>query len=266
MVLLIEREITMKKKTVFVVDDNEEFLSQAVKGISMREDMYVINTASNGQEALQRLRGYHEIDVLVLDLVMPILDGIEVLREINDHRSLYPKIGMIICQSGLVNQQIFDMMSSFGVHHFLLKPYEIDALIARIGTLNVAPNQSSSNEFDLERCITNLLHEVGIPAHIKGYSYLRTAIEYSYNSHEYIGQVTKVLYPEIARRYKTTGSRVERAIRHAIEIAWSRGNVDTIDEIFGYTISATKAKPTNSEFIAMIADYLSVQHKKQLAR
>ncbi len=252
----------MKKKTVFVVDDNEEFLSQAVKGISMREDMYVINTASNGQEALQRLRGYHEIDVLVLDLVMPILDGLEVLRELNDHRTLYPKIGMIICQSGLVNQQIFDMMSSYGVHHFLLKPYELDALIARISSLNVVT--TSDHEFDLERCITSLLHEVGIPAHIKGYSYLRTAIAYSYNSQEYIGQVTKVLYPEIARRYKTTGSRVERAIRHAIEVAWSRGNIDTIDEIFGYTISATKAKPTNSEFIAMIADHLQVQYKKQL--
>ena len=109
------------------------------------------------------------------------------------------------------------------------------------------------------------MHEVGIPAHIKGYGYLRTAITYSYENSDYIGQVTKTLYPEIARKYKTTGSRVERAIRHAIEVAWNRGNIDTIDEIFGYTISSAKAKPTNSEFIAMISDYLNVENKNKLA-
>ena len=119
-------------------------------------------------------------------------------------------------------------------------------------------------EKDVESQITNLLHEVGIPAHIKGYTYLRTGILQTFHNPDYIGRITKLLYPEIAKRYKTTGSRVERAIRHAIEVAWTRGNIDTIDEIFGYTISASKAKPTNSEFIAMMADYLSIQQKKTI--
>ena len=123
----------------------------------------------------------------------------------------------------------------------------------------------SMNPQDIEKRITNLLHEVGIPAHIKGYSYLRTGILQTYKNPDYIGRITKVLYPEIAQKYKTTGSRVERAIRHAIEVAWTRGNIDVIDEIFGYTISASKAKPTNSEFIAMISDHLTIQKKKSIS-
>ena len=150
---------------------------------------------------------------------------------------------------------------------FMIKPFTPAYLLDSIETvmrMDKEKGASLKEEGEVESKITDLLHEVGIPAHIKGYTYLRTGILQTYRNPDYIGRITKLLYPEIAKKYKTTGSRVERAIRHAIEVAWTRGNIDTIDEIFGYTISASKAKPTNSEFIAMMADYLSILKKKSI--
>lgn len=253
----------MDKKSVFVVADSKEFINEAVRAIAKEENLYVLGSAENGKEGLDRIKKYTHIDVLILDLVLPVFDGLQVLKELKDHGQWYPHIGVIICQSGLVNDNILALIKSYGADQFLLKPYEMSTLINQINlNTEICDYQKVNQEQKLEENITRILHDVGIPAHIKGYNYLRSAISSSYYHNEYIGQITKILYPEIARKYNTTGSRVERAIRHAIEVAWSRGNIDTIDEIFGYTISASKAKPTNSEFIAMISDYLSLKDKK----
>lgn len=255
----------MKKRTVFIIDDDLTFINDATNLIAKSDDLCVVGSSRDGRDALYKLSTFSEIDFLVLDLLLPYVDGFELLQELKANSVKYPKINFIIAQSGLINQPSLNLLSQLGVDHFLLKPYSLSKLVERIKMIDNPFNRRTHEPFDLERRITDLLHEVGIPAHIKGYSYLRTAITYSYQNQDYIGQVTKVLYPDIARKYKTTGSRVERAIRHAIEVAWNRGNIDTIDEIFGYTISASKAKPTNSEFIAMIADHLTVERKKQLA-
>lgn len=213
-------------------------------------------------------------DVLVLDCIMPKLDGMEVLSTLSREGI---RIGKILCTSSFINDFMVTEMQKYQVDYFLMKPVDpktVSEKIAQVCSYQkvTAPTPSAmpANEnqddermmrLQLEREITEILHEIGIPAHIKGYMYLRTAILETYLNVDYLGQITKVLYPEIARRYMTTSSRVERAIRHAIEVAWNRGNIDAIDEIFAYTISASKAKPTNSEFIAMIADKLRLEHR-----
>ena len=252
----------MKKKSIFIMEDKEELTNSIKRKIENSEDMSLLGIAKNGKEGLEKIKDFEEIDVLICELMMPHYDGFYALKELKENRNKFPKIKLIICQSEFVNSHILSLIQSLGVNQFLLLPYEIDSLFESIKmNFDVIP-ENSKEEVSLEKRITKILHEVGIPAHIKGYSYLRTAITCSYNNSEYIGQITKVLYPEIAKKYKTTGSRVERAIRHAIEVAWNRGNIDTIDEIFGYPISASKAKPTNSEFIAMIADYISVENER----
>ena len=163
-------------------------------------------------------------------------------------------------------------LQKYSIAYLLMKPFEVKQIINKMIAISgvetngnvISLNVSERDkilQLELEKNITDILHEIGIPAHIKGYMYLRTAILQTYENIDFLGQITKVLYPEIAKTYSTTSSRVERAIRHAIEVAWNRGNVDAIDEIFGYTISANKAKPTNSEFIAMIADKLRLDNK-----
>lgn len=251
----------MKKKSVYIVDSNKEFVTRITSLISSQNDMYCVGSSYNGKDALIQLKTLKEVDVILVELIMPVMDGFALLNEL---KSFYGsgKRPHIIASSGLVNQNILNLVTSLGANQFVLKPYEVDSFIKDI---RLAELHKETNDRSLERQITDLLHEVGIPAHIKGYNYLRTAIEFSYENSEYIGQVTKILYPEIARKYRTTGSRVERAIRHAIEVAWNRGNIDTIDDIFGYTISSSKAKPTNSEFIAMIADYLNVENRNKVS-
>lgn len=252
----------MEKKTVFIVDDSNELTTEVIRKISMTDNLVLSGSSNNGKDALEALSRLTQLDVLVLDLILPQVDGFQVLKEITDNPNNYPHIKHIICQSGLVNDNILDQLKLYDITQFMLKPYNIESLINQINHCVSYKVNNDSKEQKLEENITKILHDVGIPAHIKGYKYLRSAISSSYYHSEYIGQVTKLLYPEIAKMYQTTGSRVERAIRHAIEVAWNRGNVDVIDEIFGYTISATKAKPTNSEFIAMISDYLSLKDKK----
>lgn len=249
----------MEKKKVFIIDDSMEYINEVSRSISSLEDVFVCDFALNGKEGLEKLRKYKDIDILILDLVTPIYDGYKVLKEIKENKLLYPSINFIICQSGLISDNSLSLIKSYGCDLFLLKPYSIDVLIDHIN-VNLNERFRINKEQTVEKKITKVLHEVGIPAHIKGYEYLRTAINSSYENPEYFSQITKILYPEIAKKYKTTGSRVERAIRHAIEVAWNRGNIDAIDEIFGYTISANKAKPTNSEFIAMISDYIKMHN------
>jgi two-component system response regulator (stage 0 sporulation protein A) len=201
---------------------------------------------------------------------MPEMDGISVLEELNRNAGRYKKPAHIIVFSAFTNEKLMSKASVLGAEYFIVKPVELNSVLNIINQLlkpNVIKNgdvvalTKGKEEIDLDIEITEILHEIGVPAHIKGYLYLREAISMVYNNIEILGSITKVLYPVVAKKFKTTSSRVERAIRHSIEVAWNRGNVDTISQIFSYTISYNKSKPTNSEFIAMIADKLRLAHK-----
>jgi len=268
----------MSKLRVLLADDNKELITVLSEYISLQDDMEVIEVASNGNEVLNTLRT-REIDILLLDVVMPDLDGVSVLEELKDNASLYKRPRHIIMFTAFNQEKIMMRAAELGASYFIMKPFEINKIVKIIRDINsrydsVETEKSMSNmftsrpaqkEFDLESEITNILHEMGVPAHIKGYLYLRESINMVYNDIELLGSITKVLYPDVAKKYKTTASRVERAIRHAIEVAWNRGNIEAISNIFGYTVSVTKSKPTNSEFIAMIADKLRLEHKNKAA-
>ena len=263
-----------KKLQIYLVDDSQEMIQKMKNNLKNSHLFEVIGSASNGEQCLHELNG-HTIDVLILDLIMPGMDGMEVLSNLKKHAI---RVQHILCTTPILNDFIISQIQQYDVDYILMKPFELQSLEQRLRVICGFHAKSAVKDalvqvnldeeerqrmqkLELESEITSLLHEVGIPAHIKGYMYLRTAILETYLNVDFLGQITKVLYPEIARKYETTASRVERAIRHAIEVAWNRGNIDAIDEIFGYTISASKAKPTNSEFIAMIADKLRLEHR-----
>lgn len=257
-----------KKMSVYVVDDNNEGCNRMKDELRKSDRFEVVGSASNGEQCLKELTN-RSIDFLILDLIMPIKDGFQVLSELKQHRIL---VKHIIATTPIINDAMIVDLQKYTIAYLLMKPFEVKQIINKMIAISgvetngnvISLNVSERDkilQLELEKNITDLLHEIGIPAHIKGYMYLRTAILQTYENIDFLGQITKVLYPEIARTYSTTSSRVERAIRHAIEVAWNRGNVDAIDEIFGYTVSASKAKPTNSEFIAMISDKLRLDNK-----
>ncbi len=253
------------------MDDNRELVGLIEEYVSEQEDMEVVGVANNGQDCLQLLEET-EVDVLVLDIIMPHLDGLAVLEKLRESkRSPFPNVIML---TAFGQEDVTKKAVELGASYFILKPFDMDNLtnhirqVASKMSVNMKksvgqsrPSQSESKGKNLEGSITSIIHEIGVPAHIKGYLYLREAISMVYNDIELLGSITKVLYPDIAKKYNTTASRVERAIRHAIEVAWSRGNIDSISSLFGYTVSMSKAKPTNSEFIAMVADKLRLEHK-----
>ncbi|WP_390622443.1 sporulation transcription factor Spo0A [Bacillus massilinigeriensis] len=240
--------------------------------ISSQDDMQVVGVAHNGQECLNVLQQV-EPDVLVLDIIMPHLDGLAVLERIRDlKKGPQPSVIML---TAFGQEDVTKKAVELGASYFILKPFDLENLANHIrqvsGRSNAIIRKPASNPVyrtpieskpkNLDASITSIIHEIGVPAHIKGYLYLREAISMVYHDIELLGSITKVLYPDIAKKYNTTASRVERAIRHAIEVAWSRGNIDSISSLFGYTVSMSKAKPTNSEFIAMVADKLRLEHK-----
>ncbi|WP_409297867.1 sporulation transcription factor Spo0A [Peribacillus sp. SCS-26] len=261
----------MKKIKVCIVDDNRELVGLLEEYISSQEDMEVIGVAHNGQDCLQMLSQV-EPDVLVLDIIMPHLDGLGVLEKIRDIKmDSHPNVIML---TAFGQEDVTKKAVDLGASYFILKPFDMENLANNVRQISGKSNsllkkpssfsyksQHDSKPRNLDASITSIIHEIGVPAHIKGYLYLREAISMVYNDIELLGSITKVLYPDIAKKYNTTASRVERAIRHAIEVAWSRGNIDSISSLFGYTVSMTKAKPTNSEFIAMVADKLRLEHK-----
>lgn len=203
------------------------------------------------------------IDLLFVNIFLSDTTPFELLKCLNKFKN---KIGKIVCTGSFSSNEIFKLLMNYDISYFILKPFNENQVNSYLNELLntskfIMSEDIQDKEAMLEHEITSILHDVGIPAHIKGYTFLRKAIYFVYNDSKYLGQITKCLYPEIAMFYNSTPSRVERAIRHAIEVAWNRGNIDFIDNIFGYTISADKAKPTNSEFIAMIADKLKVEHK-----
>ncbi|CEG27787.1 sporulation transcription factor Spo0A [Bacillus sp. B-jedd] len=261
----------MKKIKVCVVDDNRELVGLLEDYISSQEDMEVAGIAHNGQECLELLEEVRP-DVLILDIIMPHLDGLAVLERMRELKNgPFPHVIML---TAFGQEDVTKKAVELGASYFILKPFDMEMLGSHIRTVNgksasmarKGPSSSYRSSSDqkprnLDASITTIIHEIGVPAHIKGYLYLREAISMVYNDIELLGSITKVLYPDIAKKYNTTASRVERAIRHAIEVAWSRGNIDSISSLFGYTVSMTKAKPTNSEFIAMVADKLRLEHK-----
>lgn len=258
----------METKTrILIADPNEDFRTLLAAAIGEEEDMEVVGTAGDGVEALA-LTAEQAPDVLLLELVFPRLDGLGVLQKLPE-TGASPKV---IVVSGFWNERVLSACSELGVSYFIPKPCDLSALVSRVRQVSAPGRETSAPrsaavavrpaEPSLESVVTDIIHEIGVPAHIKGYQYLREAIILTINDMDMINAVTKVLYPEVAKRYGTTPSRVERAIRHAIEVAWDRGDIETLQKFFDYTVSNIKGKPTNSEFIAMIADCLSLRRKE----
>ena len=264
----------MEKLNIAIADDNERMLRLLADIVESDEELSVVGTARDGEEAYQVIQE-KEPDVVLLDIMMPKLDGLGVLERINRDRTLkkHPAFIMI---SAIGQERITENAFDLGADYYIMKPFDNDMVINRIKkvknrTLGVKGLESrkvnayekleEEEEPNLEADVTEIIHEIGVPAHIKGYQYLRDAIIMSVNDMDMLNSITKILYPTIAKKYQTTSSRVERAIRHAIEVAWSRGKMDTIDEMFGYTIHNGKGKPTNSEFIALITDRIRLNYK-----
>jgi two-component system response regulator (stage 0 sporulation protein A) len=268
-----------EKISVLIADDNTEFANTMAGYLSKHADMEIVGMAKDGNEAVEMVKNMKP-DVALLDVIMPHLDGLGVLEKIQELDIENKPICIMISAVG--QDKITQKAIALGAEYYVVKPFDIELLIKRIREVKMYQNvpikpmyinreikaqyieidpTEKKNQKNLEALVTNVIHEVGVPAHIKGYQYLREAIMMVINDIEVINQITKLLYPEIAVRYKTTPSRVERAIRHAIEVAWGRGEQQTVESIFGYTVSAQKGKPTNSEFIAMIADKLRLELK-----
>ena len=269
----------MKEKiTVLISDDNVEFANTLSSYLENDDEIVIIGRAKDGEEALEMIAAMRP-DIVLLDVIMPHLDGLGVLERLNAMN--LERRPICIMLSAVGQDKITQKAISLGAQYYIVKPFDIEVLIQRIKEIKYylpkekttyvirepkvqyidVPRQEIKNEDSLEALVTNVIHEVGVPAHIKGYQYLREAIMLVVNNIDIINQITKQLYPEIAEKYNTTPSRVERAIRHAIEVAWGRGEQSTVENIFGYTVSASKGKPTNSEFIAMIADKLRLEIK-----
>lgn len=264
----------MGRLNVGIVDDNEKIIQLLSEIIRADEELEVIGTAKDGEEACEMIF-QKQPDVVLLDIVMPKLDGLGVMDKVRNDKKLQ-KLPNYIVISAIGREEITKDAFRSGADYYIMKPFDKDIIINRIKMVKNKRQQleMSSNpihalhkeperqftKHDLENTVTTMIHEIGVPAHIKGYQYLRESIILSVLEVDMLNSVTKLLYPTIAKIYHTTPSRVERAIRHAIEVAWSRGKMDTIDELFGYTINTGKGKPTNSEFIALMADRIKLEY------
>ncbi len=266
-----------RKVSILIVDDNNDFKTLCAE-ILNDEKTQVVGYASNGVDAVAKIKELKP-DAVLLDIILPGLDGIGVLKQLrNEMADRTPKFIVYSC---VKNEFMTREAINSGAAYFLVKPFDLSVLKERIELIcgeppkfvsagssekmfriTMAPEtQRETSAEELESQVTHIIHEIGIPAHIKGYQYLRYAIIMSMKDMEMINSVTKILYPSVAKKFNTTSSRVERAIRHAIEVAWDRGDIEVLDSIFGYTVHNNKGKPTNSEFIAMIADKLRLKMK-----
>lgn len=249
--------------SVLIAESNEELCDHLRE--SVRAAGYeVAGTATDGIKAVELLEELKP-EVLILDLMLPRLDGMGVLKAVSE-RQAKPAI---LVTASFMTEYVSSMLAGYGVQYFLLKPYDLATVTDRLREMldsSGAKDGSHRRGGNIESMVTSIIHEIGVPAHIKGYQYLREAIMIAVNDMDVINAITKVLYPQVAKTFQTTPSRVERAIRHAIEVAWDRGDLETLQRFFGYTVNSAKGKPTNSEFIALIADRLQLQLRDPAAR
>ena len=248
--------------TVFIADSAEDFCSGLTAALQRADGFRVLGTAGDGEQAIRMIEE-KKPDILVLDLMLAKMYGISVLKSIAnmEHKPI------TLATSAFLTEYVSTAAANLGVRYLMLKPCDMAALVERLEEIRGGeslryPAARRSDKVSIETLVTNIIHEIGVPAHIKGYQYLREAIIIAVNDMDVINAITKVLYPQVAKTFGTTPSRVERAIRHAIEVAWSRGKMDTINELFGYTVSTGKGKPTNSEFIALIVDKIRLDYRK----
>ena len=251
-----------QKYTVLIADAMEDFRNELAQAISAEPDMEVVCQTGNGEEAICQIHCLAP-DLIVTDLPLAGLDGVALLEQL-------PELGRpaVLILSGYAESSILTVLDSLTTarDYRMLKPVRPQVVIQRLRQMathmtTLAESYSLSSTRSLEAMVTSIIHDIGVPAHIKGYQYLREAIMMTVADMDVINAVTKILYPEVAKKFGTTASRVERAIRHAIEVAWDRGDLETLQKYFGYTVNSTKGKPTNSEFIAMIADRLQLQRR-----
>ena len=254
---------------VLIADDNPDFRSLLIDALEEERGIEIAGVSTDGYQALQNIMALSP-DVVLMDIVLPLLDGFGVMKAVNS-MSLKTRPAILILSS-FATESTTAEAAALGAQYFMVKPFDMSTLIERIHLLGSHPRTQSffsssaggrlgHSDLDLETRVTDIIHEIGVPAHIKGYQYLREAILVAVRDKEAINAITKVLYPSVAKAFNTTPSRVERAIRHAIEVAWDRGDIETLQSFFGYTVSNVKGKPTNSEFIAMISDRLALQLK-----
>ena len=240
------------KTKILVIDDNKEYALEIASYLSQVEDFEVIATAENGDEGLKIFNTYRP-DVVILDLVMPIRDGYSFLE--NAHKGSSKFIALsALSQDAFINRAI-----TLGADYYLVKPCSVKALEERIRFVKSPTSERSITDKAIEERITNIFITVGIPAHIKGYQFLREAIKMAVDNPEVINSITKQLYPSVAKRFSTSASIVERAIRHAIEVAWNRGKIENVNSLFGVKVYNHNEKPTNGEFIALVADKMLLE-------
>ena len=266
----------MEKLNVAIADDNERVVELLDRIVSSDEELNVVGKAGNGEELYDIIKT-KEPDVVLLDIIMPKVDGLTVMERVNADKSMKKHPSFIVI-TAVGQEKITEDAFALGANYYILKPFDNDMVISRIKhvrksrseknfqevrKVNAYESKAEYMERNLETDVTEIIHEIGVPAHIKGYQYWRDAIIMSVGDMDMLNSITKILYPTIAKKHQTTPSRVERAIRHAIEVAWSRGKMDTIEELFGYTVSGGKGKPTNSEFIALIADRIRLEYKNR---
>ena len=248
--------------TLFIADSAEDFCTGLTAALQRADGFQVVGTANDGEKATRMILQLKP-DVLVLDLMLAKQDGISVLKAIAgmEHRPI------TLATSGFITEYVSTAAANLGVRYLMLKPCDMASLVERLEEIRGGeslryPVRRRPDKLSIESMVTGIIHEIGVPAHIKGYQYLREAIIIAVNDMDVINAITKVLYPQVAKTFQTTPSRVERAIRHAIEVAWDRGDLDTLQRFFGYTVSNTKGKPTNSEFIARIANVVKQRMKE----
>ncbi len=268
----------MTMLNVAIAEDNPKTLEVLNRMLETEDDIQVVGKAENGEDAYEMILNTKP-DVVLMDVIMPGMDGVAVMEKLKSDEKLEKKPSFIMV-SAAGSENVTEDAFRMGANYFIMKPFKKEVVIDKIrriagysmkpkglnlaGIRKVKPYESQIEymEQNLENDVTQILHEIGVPAHIKGYQYLREAIAISVADQDMLTSVTKVLYPNIAKKHQTTSSRVERAIRHAIEVAWSRGKMDTINDIFGYTVSNGKGKPTNSEFIALLSDKIRLDYKR----
>ena len=255
----------MEKTKLLVIDDNKDLVEVISKYFDSIPNIDVSLVAHDGKEAINIIdKKQNDFNIIILDLVMPNKDGLSVMKYLNKNKV----DKKVIVLTSYNEQDMIRKVSELGASYFVLKPFEFSDLEEKINSLarnkNIRGSSLDLFHNNLKISITKTLHELGVPSHIKGYQYIREGIALVYEHPEIVGGITKELYPEIAKKYSSTVSRVERAIRHAIEVSWNRGNWDLMEEIFGHSVDIDKAKPTNSEFIVTIADKLRLEFNKPL--